>query len=133
MVFDRSAKYRRFFDPADHGAAPALPPADMFWGDRYGWLSEISNANARTNRLEKLLRVGRREETLKYLRDDAAIRRYRDRVQQDRTLIGITASREYLRSFPGIPQRGLERDHLRRRIEVTNNHDLAARSGSRPR
>ena len=23
-----------------HGAIPALPPADMFWGDRYGWVRD---------------------------------------------------------------------------------------------
>ncbi len=25
---------------ADHGASPALPPTDMFWGDRYGWVRD---------------------------------------------------------------------------------------------
>jgi uncharacterized glyoxalase superfamily protein PhnB len=24
----------------DHGASPALPPTDMFWGDRYGWVRD---------------------------------------------------------------------------------------------
>jgi uncharacterized glyoxalase superfamily protein PhnB len=24
----------------DHGAIPALPPTDMFWGDRYGWVRD---------------------------------------------------------------------------------------------
>ncbi len=24
----------------DEGAAPALPPMDMFWGDRYGWVRD---------------------------------------------------------------------------------------------
>jgi uncharacterized glyoxalase superfamily protein PhnB len=24
----------------NHGALPALPPTDMFWGDRYGWVSD---------------------------------------------------------------------------------------------
>jgi uncharacterized glyoxalase superfamily protein PhnB len=24
----------------DHGAVPALPPTDMFWGDRYGWVRD---------------------------------------------------------------------------------------------
>lgn len=24
----------------DHGAVPAWPPADMFWGDRYGWVCD---------------------------------------------------------------------------------------------
>jgi PhnB protein len=24
----------------DNGAAPALPPTDMFWGDRYGWVRD---------------------------------------------------------------------------------------------
>jgi PhnB protein len=24
----------------DNGAAPALPPTDMFWGDRYGWICD---------------------------------------------------------------------------------------------
>ena len=24
----------------DHGALPAMPPADMFWGDRYGWVRD---------------------------------------------------------------------------------------------
>ncbi len=29
--------YRRAID---HGASPALPPTDMFWGDRYGWVRD---------------------------------------------------------------------------------------------
>ena len=29
--------YRR---AVDHGAIPALPPTDMFWGDRYGWVRD---------------------------------------------------------------------------------------------
>jgi PhnB protein len=24
----------------DHGATPAMPPTDMFWGDRYGWVTD---------------------------------------------------------------------------------------------
>jgi PhnB protein len=24
----------------DHGAVPAVPPSDMFWGDRYGWVRD---------------------------------------------------------------------------------------------
>ncbi len=24
----------------DHGAVPVLPPTDMFWGDRYSWVSD---------------------------------------------------------------------------------------------
>lgn len=24
----------------DEGASPAMPPTDMFWGDRYGWLRD---------------------------------------------------------------------------------------------
>jgi uncharacterized glyoxalase superfamily protein PhnB len=24
----------------DHGAVPVMPPADMFWGDRYGWVAD---------------------------------------------------------------------------------------------
>ncbi len=24
----------------DHGAVPVLPPTDMFWGDRYGWVRD---------------------------------------------------------------------------------------------
>ena len=24
----------------DHGASPAWPPIDMFWGDRYGWVRD---------------------------------------------------------------------------------------------
>ena len=24
----------------DEGASPALPPTDMFWGDRYGWVRD---------------------------------------------------------------------------------------------
>lgn len=29
-----------FRQAVDHGAVPALPPADMFWGDRYGWIRD---------------------------------------------------------------------------------------------
>ena len=31
------AAYKRAID---HGASPALPPTDMFWGDRYGWIRD---------------------------------------------------------------------------------------------
>ncbi len=36
-VPDVDAAYRR---AVDHGALPALPPTDMFWGDRYGWVRD---------------------------------------------------------------------------------------------
>ena len=36
-VDDVDAAYKRAID---HGAAPALPPMDMFWGDRYGWVRD---------------------------------------------------------------------------------------------
>ncbi len=36
-VPDVDAAYRR---AVDHGASPALPPTDMFWGDRYGWVRD---------------------------------------------------------------------------------------------
>jgi PhnB protein len=36
-VADVDSAFRR---AVDHGAAPALPPADMFWGDRYGWIRD---------------------------------------------------------------------------------------------
>jgi PhnB protein len=36
-VEDVDAAYRRAIDC---GAAPALPPMDMFWGDRYGWVRD---------------------------------------------------------------------------------------------
>ncbi len=26
--------------PVDNGASPALPPTNMFWGDRYGWIRD---------------------------------------------------------------------------------------------
>lgn len=29
-----------FTRAVDHGAVPALPPTDMFWGDRYGWVRD---------------------------------------------------------------------------------------------
>jgi uncharacterized glyoxalase superfamily protein PhnB len=29
-----------FKQAVDHGAVPALPPTDMFWGDRYGWIRD---------------------------------------------------------------------------------------------
>ncbi|WP_321476350.1 VOC family protein [uncultured Paludibaculum sp.] len=34
-VPDVDAAYQR---AVDHGALPAMPPVDMFWGDRYGWV-----------------------------------------------------------------------------------------------
>jgi len=36
-VPDVDAAYKK---AVDHGAAPALPPIDMFWGDRYGWVRD---------------------------------------------------------------------------------------------
>jgi PhnB protein len=36
-VPDVDAAYQR---AVDHGALPALPPTDMFWGDRYGWVRD---------------------------------------------------------------------------------------------
>jgi uncharacterized glyoxalase superfamily protein PhnB len=36
-VPDVDAAYRR---AVDNGAIPALPPCDMFWGDRYGWVRD---------------------------------------------------------------------------------------------
>jgi uncharacterized glyoxalase superfamily protein PhnB len=36
-VPDVDAAYRR---AVDEGASPALPPTDMFWGDRYGWVRD---------------------------------------------------------------------------------------------
>ena len=38
-VPDVDEAYRR---AVDHGAVPALPPMDMFWGDRYGWVRDPS-------------------------------------------------------------------------------------------
>ena len=29
-----------FRKAVDNGATPALPPTDMFWGDRYGWIRD---------------------------------------------------------------------------------------------
>lgn len=37
VVPDVDAAYERAID---HGASPALPPTDMFWGDRYGWVRD---------------------------------------------------------------------------------------------
>ncbi len=36
-VEDVDSAFRR---AVDEGAAPALPPTDMFWGDRYGWVRD---------------------------------------------------------------------------------------------
>lgn len=36
-VADVDAAYKR---AVDNGATPALPPTDMFWGDRYGWVRD---------------------------------------------------------------------------------------------
>jgi uncharacterized glyoxalase superfamily protein PhnB len=36
-VGDVDAAFRR---AVDAGASPALPPTDMFWGDRYGWVRD---------------------------------------------------------------------------------------------
>jgi uncharacterized glyoxalase superfamily protein PhnB len=36
-VPDVDSAYKRAID---HGASPALPPVDMFWGDRYGWVRD---------------------------------------------------------------------------------------------
>ncbi len=36
-VPDVDAAYRR---AVNEGASPALPPTDMFWGDRYGWVRD---------------------------------------------------------------------------------------------
>ena len=37
-VPDVDIAYRR---AVDHGALPAMPPVDMFWGDRYGWVRDL--------------------------------------------------------------------------------------------
>jgi PhnB protein len=29
-----------FQQAVDHGAVPAIPPTDMFWGDRYSWIRD---------------------------------------------------------------------------------------------
>jgi uncharacterized glyoxalase superfamily protein PhnB len=36
-VPDVDTAYKRAID---HGASPAMPPMDMFWGDRYGWVRD---------------------------------------------------------------------------------------------
>jgi PhnB protein len=36
-VADVDSAFKR---AVDHGAVPALPPTDMFWGDRYGWIRD---------------------------------------------------------------------------------------------
>lgn len=36
-VTDIDAVYKR---AVHEGGSPAMPPADMFWGDRYGWLRD---------------------------------------------------------------------------------------------
>jgi PhnB protein len=36
-VDDVDSAYKRAID---QGASPALPPMDMFWGDRYGWVRD---------------------------------------------------------------------------------------------
>jgi uncharacterized glyoxalase superfamily protein PhnB len=36
-VPDVDAAFKR---AVDEGASPALPPTDMFWGDRYGWVRD---------------------------------------------------------------------------------------------
>ncbi|MFZ0818630.1 MAG: VOC family protein [Candidatus Acidiferrales bacterium] len=36
-VADVDSAFKR---AVDHGATPALPPTDMFWGDRYGWIRD---------------------------------------------------------------------------------------------
>jgi PhnB protein len=36
-VPDVDAAYKH---AVDNGATPALPPTDMFWGDRYGWIRD---------------------------------------------------------------------------------------------
>jgi PhnB protein len=36
-VSDVDSAFKR---AVDHGAVPALPPTDMFWGDRYGWVRD---------------------------------------------------------------------------------------------
>ncbi len=37
VVADVDAAYKR---AVDEGGSPALPPRNMFWGDRYGWLRD---------------------------------------------------------------------------------------------
>lgn len=36
-VADVDSAFKR---AVDHGAVPAWPPTDMFWGDRYGWVRD---------------------------------------------------------------------------------------------
>jgi len=58
-----------FKQAIDHGASPALPPTDMFWGDRYAW---IRDPFGHVWALSKVLEVLTSEEITDRLRGFAA-------------------------------------------------------------
>ena len=62
-VPDVDAAYRQ---AVDHGALPALPPTDMFWGDRYGWVSDPFGHMWALSTVKEVLTLRQIEERLRY-------------------------------------------------------------------
>lgn len=68
-VNDVDQAYKR---AVDEGASPAWPPADMFWGDRYGWVRDpfgqmwaLSEVRAVVSKEELGVRLRRYQEASK--------------------------------------------------------------------
>ena len=61
-VEDVDSAFRR---AVDEGAAPALPPTDMFWGDRYGWVRDPFGHVWALSKVQEVLTPGQIEERLR--------------------------------------------------------------------
>jgi uncharacterized glyoxalase superfamily protein PhnB len=61
-VEDVDSAFRR---AVDEGAAPALPPTDMFWGDRYGWVRDPFGHVWALSKIQEVLTPGQIEERLR--------------------------------------------------------------------
>lgn len=61
-VPDVDAAYERAID---QGALPALPPTDMFWGDRYGWIRDPFGHMWALSTVKEVLTAGQVEERLR--------------------------------------------------------------------
>lgn len=71
-VADVDSAFKR---AVDHGAVPALPPTDMFWGDRYGWVRDPFGHVWALSRVNEVLT---QEEVEQRLRGFAALMKGQD-------------------------------------------------------
>lgn len=61
-VEDVDSAFRR---AVDEGAAPALPPTDMFWGDRYSWVRDPFGHVWALSKIQEVLTPEQIEERLR--------------------------------------------------------------------